>query len=232
MRPRKARAVLFLLSAIFATETGAFSLYPCRSGRDLLAEVDGLVSYRRRLHLSRWQPYGLPGVSLETLTLRVSMKRLDLELGAVQEDWGPIRAWRMRASLLHRGDRLRLGFAGTRASLVGGRNQESLDLLVSSGNRTVLSLRLPLAGETEEDVSPLGLSRRFGAWTLRAWTHRGREGIALAWRAGLLELEWIGEGESWQGLALEYGRERWSLRLEERLHPWLGASHGLHLALH
>ncbi len=231
MRARKARAILFLLSAIFAAESGAFSLYPCRSGRDLLAEIDGQVLHRRRLQLSRWQPYGLPGVSLETLTMCVSMKRLDLELGAVQEDWGPIRAWRMRASLLHRGDRLRMGLAGSRVSLAGGRSRNGLDLLASSGSRTVLSLRLPLVGETEDDASHLGLSRRFGSWTLRAWTHRGREGIALAWRAGPLELEWIGEGESWQGLAMEYGREHWSLRLEERLHPWLGASHGLRLAL-
>jgi hypothetical protein len=214
-----------------AANAGAFSLYPDRSGRDLLAELDGLTSRPRRLVLSRWQPYGLPGVSLESLSLRASVKRLELTAAAVQENWGVIRAWRLRSSLLYRGNQLRLGFDGARVNLRDGRSEGRLELLVASGSETVLSLRLPLVGAPDEGASHLGLSRRFGAWTLRVWTHRRREGIALAWQGGPLGLEWLGEGESWQGLALDYGRGRWFLRLEERLHPWLGASHGLRLGL-
>ncbi len=231
MKARALGMIPPILLLALATGAGALSLYPDRSERDRLVELDGLEPRQARLVLSHWRPYGLPGVSLESLTLKASIKGLGMELGAVQEDWGVIRSWRLRGSLLAQGSLLRLGIAGSRAVLVGGRSAGKLDLLASSGVLTVLSLRLPLAGEKKRNASRLGLSRRFGAWTLRIWTHGNREGIALAWRAGPLGLEWLGEGESWQGLAVEYGRGHWTLRLEERLHPWLGASHGLRLGL-
>ncbi len=229
----------FLLTAVLllvATETASastLSLYPERSERDLLAAIDGRETWRPRVVLGHWRPYALPGVSLETLTLSSSFGSLSLSVGAAREEWGVFGAWRLRGSLIARRAALRLGLAAELDGIRGGGQSRGIHLLASGGEPLSISLRLPLASTPFARAASglVGVAWSIEGWTLRGW--RGGDGLGLALARGLgpLELELIARRESWQGFALSYRRRRWSLRFEERLHAWLGASHGLRLSL-
>lgn len=229
------RALLSGLLVAWAACAGAatLSLYPDRSERDLLAAIDGHETWRSRVELGHWRPYGLPDVSLETLRASVSAGRLDLALGAVREEWGVLGAWRLRGRLLVDAGVLRLGLGLGVEGIRGAGRARELRLLISAGSSPSFSMLLPL-GPTQrggEGSGLLGAAWGQGDWVLRLWRGDDGPGLALTRGIGPLELELLARGESWQGFALSYRRRHWSLRFEERLHPWLGASHGLRLSL-
>lgn len=236
------RLGLLLLCLISAApgRAGHFSLYPDRSDRDRVAELDDLEPWPHRLAFGHWHPYGLPGVRLEALEGSGTWGGWRCRLGATQEDWGVLQSWRWRAALLRVGDGpLRLGLEGSRERLLsgsgGGKAASALELLAVLSGPAVLMLRLDLAEWTEGPARPerspalLGLSYPHGGWTLRGWRGASGEGLALAHRLGPLEIELQAQQPGWQGLTLRYRRARWALVVEERVHPWLGASHGFRI---
>lgn len=233
---RGPRLVLLLLALLAARAADGLSLYPDRSGRDHLAALDEREAWRPRLRLSRWQPYGLPGVALSGLALAHGGPRLRGELELIREDWDLLAAWRLRGRLLARaGAVARLGLDWERQALDGRPGEQEAHLLVAVAAPVGLVLRLGLArwptGAPAAPPSLFGLNLRGVNWGLRLWREEAAEGVSLSWRRGGLELELIALAPGWQGLALRFGASGWRLVVEERRHPWLGGSHGLRLEL-
>lgn len=235
---------LILLVAVLAPAGPArgqlLSLYPERSARDQQAALDGLSSWRPRLVLGMWRPYGLP-VRIQELELAASARGQELNLFVARQDWGPLRAWRLRGSVRRRpSPGLTLGLTWTGERVDGGRGASSLSLDAALGGRPVLVLSARLLGPSSPSprspAARLGLSLAEAGWILRLWRRQAgpdgvEEGLALERSHGPLTLGLMGQWPGWQALALRLDAGRLAVRLEERIHPALGLSHGLRLLL-
>jgi hypothetical protein len=235
-------ALAFALTLVLAAPARAqlLSLFPERSARDRQAALDGLDTWHPRVVLGRWRPYGLEA-QVQELELSAAPGGLELDVLATRQDWGPLGAWTLRAGALRRLSKgLALGLSWRGERVDGGRGATALQLDAALGERPrcVLSTRLLAShgGALRSPAAQLGLSVAESGWILRLWRNQSgpegvEEGLALERALGPLALGLEGQWPGWQALALRVDAGRVALRLEERLHPALGTSHGLRLLL-